>query len=149
MSSYKVNGEENNDGESHNNSWNCGYEGATVNSDVVQLRERQIRNFISALFVSQGIPMFIMGDEYGHSKIGNNNTYCHDSEINWFNWNILRNNSSCLYNIHIHRHVRQMILLRKTHPQFRQTTYFLGYDIKWYLPREQIENCLDHTRLVV
>ncbi|KAJ4709190.1 isoamylase 1, chloroplastic-like [Melia azedarach] len=81
-----ANGEENNDGETHNNSWNCGQEGEFVNISVKKLRKRQMRNFFLCLMVSQGVPMISMGDEYGHTKGGNNNTYCHDNNINYFRW---------------------------------------------------------------
>ncbi|CAM6086686.1 unnamed protein product [Calypogeia fissa] len=82
----EANGEGNNDGESHNNSWNCGAEGDTQRLPVQRLRQRQLRNFMLALMVSQGVPMLTMGDEYGHTKGGNNNTYCHDNDINYFQW---------------------------------------------------------------
>ncbi|KAK6272901.1 hypothetical protein POUND7_009984 [Theobroma cacao] len=81
-----ANGEDNNDGESHNNSWNCGQEGEFASISVKKLRKRQMRNFFLCLMVSQGIPMICMGDEYGHTKGGNNNTYCHDNYINYFRW---------------------------------------------------------------
>lgn len=81
-----ANGEDNNDGENHNCSWNCGDEGELVGRGVQRLRQRQMRNLMLALFVSQGVPMVCMGDEYGHTKGGNNNTYCHDSEVNYFRW---------------------------------------------------------------
>lgn len=81
-----ANGEENRDGENHNNSWNCGQEGEFVSTSVKSLRKRQIRNFFLCLMVSQGVPMIYMGDEYGHTKGGNNNTYCHDNYINYFRW---------------------------------------------------------------
>lgn len=82
----EANGEDNNDGETHNFSWNSGAEGATAHSAIKRLRRRQIRNYLCALLLSHGVPMLLMGDEYGHSKGGNNNTYCHDDELNWFNW---------------------------------------------------------------
>ncbi|GAB4838264.1 Iron-sulfur assembly protein 1 [Ancistrocladus abbreviatus] len=81
-----ANGEDNNDGENHNNSWNCGQEGEFASISVKKLRKRQMRNFITCLMVSQGVPMIYMGDEYGHTKGGNNNTYCHDNYINYFRW---------------------------------------------------------------
>ncbi|XP_042498043.1 isoamylase 1, chloroplastic-like isoform X1 [Macadamia integrifolia] len=81
-----ANGEDNNDGENHNNSWNCGQEGEFVSLPVKRLRKRQMRNFFLCLMVSQGVPMIYMGDEYGHTKGGNNNTYCHDNYINYFHW---------------------------------------------------------------
>ncbi|KAG9449304.1 hypothetical protein H6P81_009269 [Aristolochia fimbriata] len=81
-----ANGEDNNDGENHNNSWNCGQEGEFASRLVKSLRKRQMRNFFLCLMVSQGIPMIYMGDEYGHTKGGNNNTYCHDNYVNYFRW---------------------------------------------------------------
>ncbi|OIV93609.1 hypothetical protein TanjilG_04841 [Lupinus angustifolius] len=80
------NGEDNHDGENHNNSWNCGQEGEFASISVKRLRKRQMRNFFLSLMVSQGIPMIYMGDEYGHTKGGNNNTYCHDNYLNYFQW---------------------------------------------------------------
>ncbi|XP_058732182.1 isoamylase 1, chloroplastic isoform X2 [Vicia villosa] len=80
------NGEDNNDGENHNNSWNCGEEGEFVSASVKKLRKRQMCNFFLSLMVSQGVPMIFMGDEYGHTKGGNNNTYCHDNYLNYFRW---------------------------------------------------------------
>lgn len=85
-----ANGEDNNDGDNHNNSWNCGEEGEVVSIPVQRLRQRQLRNFFVALMVSQGVPMITMGDEYGHTKGGNNNTYCHDNFINYFRWDMKR-----------------------------------------------------------
>lgn len=81
-----ANGEENNDGENHNCSWNCGEEGDFVSISVKRLRKRQMRNFFVSLMVAQGVPMIYMGDEYGHTKGGNNNTYCHDNYLNYFRW---------------------------------------------------------------
>ncbi|XP_021277026.1 isoamylase 1, chloroplastic isoform X2 [Herrania umbratica] len=89
-----ANGEDNNDGESHNNSWNCGQEGEFARISVKKLRKRQMRNFFLCLMVSQGIPMICMGDEYGHTKGGNNNTYCHDNYINYFRWDKKKESSS-------------------------------------------------------
>uniref|UniRef100_A0A0E0AXS9 isoamylase n=1 Tax=Oryza glumipatula TaxID=40148 RepID=A0A0E0AXS9_9ORYZ len=80
------NGEDNRDGENHNLSWNCGEEGEFAGLSVKRLRKRQMRNFFVSLMVSQGVPMFYMGDEYGHTKGGNNNTYCHDHYVNYFRW---------------------------------------------------------------
>ncbi|KAM2637954.1 hypothetical protein EV1_022383 [Malus domestica] len=89
-----TNGEDNNDGESHNNSWNCGQEGELTSISVKKLRKRQMRNFFVCLMVSQGVPMLCMGDEYGHTKGGNNNTYCHDNYINYFRWDKKEESSS-------------------------------------------------------
>ncbi|RZC56908.1 hypothetical protein C5167_015763 [Papaver somniferum] len=92
-----ANGEDNHDGENHNNSWNCGQEGEFVGFPVKKLRKRQMRNFFLCLMVSQGVPMFYMGDEYGHTKGGNNNTYCHDNYINYFRWDKKEETSSDFY----------------------------------------------------
>ncbi|KAK9097703.1 hypothetical protein Syun_024748 [Stephania yunnanensis] len=89
-----ANGEANMDGESHNNSWNCGQEGEFACLPVKRLRKRQMRNFFLCLMVSQGVPMIYMGDEYGHTKGGNNNTYCHDNYINYFRWDKKEESSS-------------------------------------------------------
>ncbi|KAG4391629.1 hypothetical protein GLYMA_05G221851v4 [Glycine max] len=88
------NGEDNNDGENHNNSWNCGQEGEFVSTSVKKLRKPQMRNFFLSLMVSQGVPMIYMGDEYGHTKGGNNNTYCHDNYLNYFRWDKKEESSS-------------------------------------------------------
>eukprot|EP00897_Mesotaenium_endlicherianum_P003623 jgi/Mesen1/3289/ME000191S02431 len=90
----EVNGEDNNDGENHNNSWNCGEEGPMAKGVVQNLRARQMRNLMVALMVSQGVPMVTMGDEYGHTKGGNNNTYCHDTAVNYFRWDKLEKDTS-------------------------------------------------------
>src|SRR5206468_2163694 len=74
-----ANGEDNKDGESHNRSWNCGVEGPTDKADVLALRQRQQRNFLATLFLSQGIPMLLGGDEFGRTQRGNNNGYCQDN----------------------------------------------------------------------
>lgn len=82
----EANKEGNNDGESHNLSWNCGVEGPTDDPEINELRERQKRNFLATLLISQGVPMICSGDEYGRTQKGNNNVYCQDNEISWFNW---------------------------------------------------------------
>ncbi|KAL9377191.1 hypothetical protein Peur_031311 [Populus x canadensis] len=92
-----ANGEDNNDGENHNNSWNCGQEGELASISVKKLRKRQMRNFFMCLMVSQGVPMIHMGDEYGHTKGGNNNTYCHDNYINYFQWDKKEESASDLF----------------------------------------------------
>ena len=82
----EANGEDNRDGESHNRSWNCGAEGPTDDPRIVGLRARQQRNFLATLFLSQGVPMLLGGDEMGRTQGGNNNAYCQDNEISWFDW---------------------------------------------------------------
>lgn len=121
------NGEENRDGESHNLSWNCGKEGFTTDLSVKQLRARQMRNFMTALLISNGIPMILMGDEYGHTKHGNNNTYCHDSKLNYFDWNAARDDKDGML-----RFTKAMISLRKRFSAFRRSHYVSDADIDWH-----------------
>ena len=82
----EANGEDNKDGESNNHSWNCGLEGPTDDPGICALREQQKRNLLATLLLSQGVPMICGGDECGRSQGGNNNAYCQDNEISWFNW---------------------------------------------------------------
>ncbi len=121
-----ANGEENRDGANQNDSWNCGHEGPTNNVEINTLRDRQMRNFFVALFVSQGIPMLLMGDEYGHTRSGNNNPYVQDNELNWFLWDQLEKHEQ------IFEFVSLLIQFRKNHPQLRQRKFFTSSDITWY-----------------
>jgi isoamylase len=121
-----ANGEQNRDGTNNNESWNCGIEGHTTNKEILNLRERQRRNFHIALMLSQGVPMILMGDEYGHTKEGNNNTWCQDNELNWFLWDQLKANAA------FYRFYRLMIQFRKRHALFRSTTYLTSHDIEWH-----------------
>src|SRR5205085_2736322 len=82
----EANGENNQDGESHNRSWNCGAEGPTNDANILALRNKQKRNFLTTLFLSQGVPMLVAGDELGKTQRGNNNAYCQDNELSWINW---------------------------------------------------------------
>ena len=82
----ETNGEDNNDGESHNRSWNCGAEGPSPDPGIIELRARQQRNFLATLLLSQGVPMVLGGDEMGRTQHGNNNAYCQDNEVSWFDW---------------------------------------------------------------
>lgn len=131
-----ANGEENRDGESHNRSWNCGAEGETDDPEILQLRNRQRRNFLVTLMLSQGVPMLLGGDEIGRSQGGNNNVYCQDSEISWFDWDLPDGNVALL------DFTRQLIYFRRQHPTFRRRKWFLGRaihgssvkDIGWFNP---------------
>lgn len=120
------NGEDNRDGSNQNDSWNCGFEGHSSNKKVVLLRERQIRNFHLALMVSQGIPMVLMGDEYAHTRHGNNNTWCQDNELNWFLWNRLNVRPG------FHRYYKSLIEFRKNHPLLKKETFLSDKDITWH-----------------
>lgn len=120
------NGENNRDGFDHNDSWNCGFEGHSSNKKIVFLRERQIRNFHLALMVSQGIPMVLMGDEYAHTRHGNNNTWCQDNELNWFLWDRLDVRPG------FYRFFRSLIRFRKEHPHLWRETFLTDKDITWH-----------------
>ncbi|MDZ7700367.1 MAG: glycogen debranching protein GlgX [Deltaproteobacteria bacterium] len=130
----QANGEENLDGESHNRSWNCGVEGPTEDPDVRRLRERQKRNFLATLMLSQGVPMLLGGDEAGRTQQGNNNAYCQDNEISWYDW---ENMDEALLGF-----CQQLIRYRKDHPVFRRRGWFHGrpihgsevHDIRWFTP---------------
>jgi len=116
------NGEDNNDGLDNNISWNCGVEGPTDNKKVLKMRERQQRNLFTITMISQGTPMILAGDEFGFSKNGNNNTYCHDNELNWLNWNLLDENKN------FYRFCRYVINFRRDHPALRRELFFMGRD---------------------
>lgn len=120
------NQENNQDGCNSNFSNNYGFEGITPKPTIIQNRERQQRNFFFILLLSQGIPMILMGDEYGASKNGNNNTYCHDSEINWFNWDLLQKNQEQFH------FVQYLIEIRKSHPIFRRKAFLTDQEISWH-----------------
>ena len=130
----EANGEDNNDGANDNESWNCGVEGWTDDPEINRLRQRQMRNAMALLMVSQGIPMLLMGDEVGRSQNGNNNTYCHDSVLTWFNWDLVQGNADLL------RFVKNCIAFRQNHPILRNCRHFShtdyvgsGYaDITWH-----------------
>lgn len=132
----EANGEDNRDGESHNRSWNCGEEGLTSNPEVLQLREQQRRNFLTTLMLSQGIPMLLGGDEIGRTQLGNNNAYCHDDDLSWFDWQLPEGNEDLI------NFCRELIYFRKQHPVFRRRKWFQGQaihgtgatDIGWYNP---------------
>ena len=123
----EANGEENRDGESHNLSWNCGAEGETEDQAVLALRGRQMRNFMSALLLSHGVPMIVMGDEYGHTKLGNNNTYCHDAPLNYFNWEVAKADCDGVL-----RFTRHLIAFRKAHKELRRSSYVSDADVAWH-----------------
>jgi glycogen operon protein len=130
----EANGENNQDGEDHNRSWNCGVEGPTDDPDVLALRERQKRNYLATLFVSQGVPMLLSGDELGHTQSGNNNTYCQDNETTWIDWEGMDED--------LREFVRRAIAFRREHPVFQRRKWFQGrpihggdiHDLSWFKP---------------
>ncbi|MCN9242858.1 glycogen debranching protein GlgX [Streptomyces sp. RY43-2] len=133
----EANGEDNRDGESHNRSWNCGAEGESTDPAVLELRARQMRNFVATLMLSQGVPMLSHGDEFARTQRGNNNAYCQDSEVSWVEWP--KDGSDLL------EFTRAMVWLRRDHPVFRRRRFFHGpsaagardelSDIVWFTPR--------------
>jgi len=116
----EANGEDGRDGESHNRSWNCGVEGPTDNLDIVALREQQKRNFLATLFLSQGVPMLVAGDEIGRTQGGNNNAYCQDNPISWLDWSEAREHSILM------DFTERLSQLRRRHPVLRRRRYFQG-----------------------
>jgi glycogen operon protein len=131
----EANLEDNNDGTDDNRSWNCGVEGPTDDAEVLALRARQQRNFLSTLFLSQGVPMLLAGDEMGRSQGGNNNAYCQDNAISWFDWDLGEADRELL------EFTRRLIEFRHDHPVLRRETFFGGEpdaqglpDIWWFRP---------------
>ena len=132
----EANGEGNADGESHNRSWNCGVEGPTDDLEVLSLRERQKRNFLATLLLSQGVPMLLGGDEMGRTQGGNNNAYCQDNEVSWFDWSDTREHWTLV------EFTQRLTRLRARHAIFRRRRWFQGRpihgqgcnDVEWFRP---------------
>jgi isoamylase len=118
----EANGEDNNDGESHNRSWNCGTEGPTDDPQINDLRARQQRNFIATLFLSQGVPMLCHGDELGRTQQGNNNGFCQDNELTWIHWSDADEGLIAF--------TREVAALRREHPTFRRRRFFDGRPVR-------------------
>ncbi|MDQ1439779.1 MAG: isoamylase, partial [Acidimicrobiaceae bacterium] len=132
-----ANGEGNRDGTDDNRSWNCGVEGPTDDPEINELRQRQVRNFLATLLLSQGVPMLLGGDELGRTQQGNNNAYCQDNHVSWYDWAGL---DSELWEF-----TRSLIALRRAHPVFSRRRFFQGRpvrgrgrdglkDIAWFKP---------------
>jgi isoamylase len=148
----EANGEDNNDGESHNRSWNCGVEGPTDDPGIRALRARQERNILATLLLSQGVPMIAHGDELGRTQQGNNNVYCQDNELSWVDWDAANEHRS------LTAFTARLAKLRAEHPIFRRQRFFQGRslrgdgidDIAWLRPDAQPMSdedwTGDHTR---
>jgi isoamylase len=138
----EANGENNQDGANDNNSWNSGVEGPSEDPGIEDLRLRRIRSFLATLFLSQGVPMLLGGDEMGRTQHGNNNAYCQDNEISWFDWNLNVNQRSLL------DFTRALIAFRAEHPVLRRRRYFEGL----FLPGADIKDLtwfkLDGTEII-
>jgi glycogen operon protein len=132
----EANGEGNRDGTDDNRSWNCGVEGPTDDPEVAALRERQQRNFLATLLLSQGVPMLLGGDEHGRTQRGNNNAWCQDNEISWFDWDLAEGQREQL------DFVRRLLALRARHQVFRRGRFLAGReqegsglpDVWWFRP---------------
>ncbi|HWJ43774.1 MAG TPA: glycogen debranching protein GlgX, partial [Gaiellaceae bacterium] len=132
----QANGEDNRDGDSHNRSWNHGAEGETDDAGVNELRERQLRNFLTTLLLSQGVPMLLGGDEIARTQGGNNNAYCQDNEISWIDWNLDDRAQRLL------AWTKRLIAFRERHPVFRRDDFLTGEerlgsgapDVWWFRP---------------
>ncbi|WP_419801128.1 glycogen debranching protein GlgX [Mucilaginibacter sp.] len=130
----EANGEDNQDGENHNRSCNYGVEGPTDHPEIIRLRDKQKRNLLTTLFLSQGTPMLVAGDEFGRTQNGNNNAYCQDNEISWLNWENMDHS--------LLEFSQKLISFRKKHPVFSKRGWFQGQpvkaaglnDIVWFLP---------------
>ena len=137
------NGEENRDGTDNNLSWNCGTEGSTDDPTILSVRERRKRSFLATLLLSQGVPMLSGGDEIGRTQEGNNNAYCQDNEISWFDWRLDKRRRDLL------AFTRSLIQVRREHPVLRRRQFFYGRriqgsevkDLAWFRPdgREMTE----------
>ncbi|MGW7687902.1 glycogen debranching protein GlgX [Streptomyces asiaticus] len=130
----EANGESNQDGESYNRSWNCGVEGETDDPAVRTLRERQMRNFIATLMLSQGVPMLSHGDEFGRTQGGNNNAYCQDNEVSWVRWPDHTKGQDGEWEdrsaLELLRFARSLVWLRRDHPVFRRRRFFHGRPVE-------------------
>jgi isoamylase len=135
----EANGEDNRDGTNDNRSWNCGVEGPSDDPEIAELRARQQRNFLTTLFLSQGTPMMMAGDEINRTQGGNNNAYCQDNEISWVDWSTAAGERDLLI------FTQKLARLRRRHPVFRRRRFFkgafsgsgtgdLGADISWLTP---------------
>ena len=134
----EANGEGGADGANDNRSWNCGTEGNTDDKDIIELRYRQQRNFLTTLMFSQGVPMIAHGDELGRTQRGNNNAYCQDNELSWIDWNLDKHDHKLL------QFTRDLIHLRRDHPVMRRRRFLEGPakrggeselgEIEWFTP---------------
>jgi len=137
--SYKHNednGEDNRDGNNDDHSFNCGVEGPTEDPEILALRRRQQRNLLATLLLSQGTPMLLGGDEFGRTQGGNNNAYCQDNEVSWYNWDFDEEGRA------LFEFTKKLIALRRAHPALHRTNFFRGepvlgtdfHDLRWYRP---------------
>jgi glycogen operon protein len=134
------NGEFSHDGSDANYSDNCGVEGPSQDAAVEGTRKRLIKNFLLTLFISRGVPMLLGGDEFRRTQRGNNNAYCQDNEVSWFDWSLLEEHKE------IHRFTRGMIAFRRAHPVLRKENFYTDDDIKWFAPSGRSANWEDRQQ---
>ncbi|MDU9049467.1 MAG: glycogen debranching protein GlgX [Candidatus Electrothrix sp. Rat3] len=143
-----ANGENNRDGDNNNLSWDSGAPGPTANPTVLALRQRRIKTMAVILFLSQGVPMLVAGDEFGQTQQGNNNAWCQDNEISWLNWNLVESNKGQV------RFFRKLIQLRREHAIFRRVNFFevnnpdappIGQSILWQALEPGREDWSEHA----
>ncbi|HXJ17657.1 MAG TPA: glycogen debranching protein GlgX [Candidatus Polarisedimenticolia bacterium] len=133
----EANGDDNHDGSDANYSDNCGIEGPTSDPAIEALRKRLIKNYLLTLFVSRGVPMLLGGDEFRRTQQGNNNAYCQDNEISWYDWSLLEEHSE------VHRFARAMIAFRRAHPALRKEEFYRDSEIRWCSPEGKIPEWSD------
>ncbi len=141
----EANGENNRDGADDNRSWNCGVEGPTDDAGVLELRARQRRNFLATMLLSEGVPLLLGGDEFGRSQGGNNNAYCQDNELTWFDWAAAAEQDDLI------EFTARLCRLREAHPVFRRRQFLTGTpahgdtrdDLDWYRPDGQLMTAQD------
>ncbi|MFJ6654801.1 glycogen debranching protein GlgX [Streptomyces sp. NPDC091377] len=146
----EANGESGGDGANDNNSWNCGEEGPSASAHVRALRLKQMKNFMAILMTSQGVPMFVAGDEVGRTQLGNNNTYCQDNELSWFDWGLVGANAELL------DFTRSLIAFRHAHPVLRGAAHPTGTDqvgsgypdLSWHGVRAWSPDWSSHCRVL-
>jgi glycogen operon protein len=144
----EANGEDDRDGEQDNNSWNCGQEGPTADPEIVSLRRRQIRNALLLLLTSHGVPMLLAGDEVGRTQHGNNNAYCHDSELAWFDWTDVSRQAD------LFRFTSRAVAFRRAHPALRRrhptgaTGRGAVAEVSWHGVRSWNPDWFPHSRLL-
>ncbi|MDG4858846.1 glycogen debranching protein GlgX [Streptomyces sp. T-3] len=148
-----ANGENNNDGGNDNHSWNCGEEGPSASAHIRELRLRQMKNMLAILLTSQGVPMILAGDEVGRTQLGNNNTYCQDNELSWFDWGLAEGPTA---NTELLEFARAMIAFRHAHPVLRGAEHPHGSDrvgsglpeVSWHGVRAWQPDWSPHSRVL-
>ena len=134
------NGEYGRDGTDANYSDNCGVEGPSADPDVEKMRNRLIKNFLLTLFISRGVPMLLGGDELRRTQHGNNNAYCQDNEVSWFDWSLVEKHKE------IQRFTRGIITFRRAHPVLRREVFYTDADIKWFAPNGTTPDWMDEQQ---